>query len=76
MHYLFKADDSAPGAQTRVDSAPADGDEIKFVVPRAWVADGVRRLGESSLDLHHGPAVSQAEIDTVPADLLKDLFEP
>ena len=74
MRDLFKADDSAAAAQASAASASADRNEIKWVAPRNGVANGARRLDESSLDLHHGLDVSEAEIDTVSAALLKDLF--
>ena len=75
MHYIFKADESAPGQETQAGSVTADGDALKLIAPRSWVAGGAKALGESSLDLHDGLEVSEAEIDTVPADLLKDLFD-
>jgi hypothetical protein len=74
MHYIFKADESAPDQETPAGSVTADGDALKLIAPRSWVA-GAKALGESSLDLHDGLEVSEAEIDTVPADLLKDLFD-
>ena len=72
MHYTFKADEIAPEPETT--SSVLDGDEIKFVAPRVWVGKAKPRLSESSFDLHHGLDASE-EIDTVPAELLNDLFK-
>ena len=68
MHYRSIAADSEP----RNEAADAGCDRVEIIAPRAWVANP--GLCESSLDLHQGLDVNEAEIDTVPADLLKDLF--
>jgi hypothetical protein len=75
MQYVFIADESAARDETQTSSAAADCNALELITPRAWVAKGNPRLCESSLDLHHGLDVSEAEIDTVPAELLKDLFK-
>jgi hypothetical protein len=76
VHYIFKADEGVARNEVETTSAVADCNELKLVAPRAWVAKDSPRLCESSFDLHQGLDVSEAEIDTVPADLLKDLFNP
>jgi len=68
VHYIFKADEGAA-------SSVADGDELKLVAPRAWVAKDSPRLSESSFDLHCGLDVIGDGIDTIPAELLDDLFK-
>jgi hypothetical protein len=75
MQYMFKAEETARHRETQTGSAAAECDALELIAPRPWVAKGALRLGESSLDLHHGLDVSEAEIDTVPADLLNDLFK-
>ena len=75
MQYIFKADQSAAGNEVETTPAAADCNDLKLVAPRAWVAKGNPRLGESSIDLHHRLDVSEDELDTVPAELLKDLFK-
>jgi len=74
MQYMFEADESAPRDETQAASAATTSHEVKLIAPRAWIAKGLR-LDESSLDLHHGLEVSEGEIDTVPDELLKDLFK-
>ena len=75
MQYTFKADERPEPSEEGTTSVVADCDELKLVAPRAWVAKGNARLGESSIDLHHGLEVSEDEIDTIPAELLDDLFK-
>ncbi len=75
MHYILKADQNAPLEHVNAGAVAADGRALDLIEPRAWIAKPAPRLGESSLDLHHGLDVSEAEIDTVPADLLSDLFK-
>ena len=64
---------SGPTASRATRQADAGCERVEIIAPRAWVANP--RLCESSLDLHQGLDVNEAEIDTVPADLLKDLFK-
>jgi hypothetical protein len=73
MHYMFKPDESATptNAQTSSDA----GDEIKLIAPKRWAVKVNPSWGQSSFDLHHGLDVSEDEIDTVPAELLNDLFK-
>jgi hypothetical protein len=76
VHYIFKADESAPGNEAETTSTAADCNELELVAPRAWVGKTKPPLSESSFDLHHRLDMNEADIDTVPADLLKDLFKP
>jgi len=75
VHYIFIAHESAPQNEAETTSSADDCNGLEFVTPRAWVAKGDPRLCESSFDLHHGLDVSADEIDTVPAELLNDLFK-
>ena len=75
MHYIFIADESAPRNEGIATSPVADCNELEFIAPRAWVAKDNPPLYESAFDLHHGLDVSEDEIDTVPAELLNDLFK-
>lgn len=75
MQYIFKADQNAPREEANASAVAADCHALDLIEPRAWIAKPAPGLGESSLDLHHGLDVSDAEIDTVPADLLSDLFK-
>jgi hypothetical protein len=75
MHYLFKANE---GATLKQSEATSDGDacnEIKLIVPKRWVAKVDPRWGQSSFDLHCGLEVSEDQVDTVPAELLDELFK-
>ena len=74
MHYIFKASEGPERSEVETPSVVTDCNELKLVAPRAWVAKGNPRLGESSIDLHHGLGVSEDEIDTVPGELVDDLF--
>jgi hypothetical protein len=74
VHCIFKADGGAARNEVETTSAVADCNELKFVAPRVWVGKAKPRLSESSFDLHHGLDVG-GEIDTVPAELLNDLFK-
>jgi len=75
MHYIFIADEGTPRNEAETTSSADNCDGLQLVPPRTWVAKANPRLGESSLDLHHGLDVSEDEIDTVPAELLNDLFK-
>ena len=70
VNYIFIANESAPRNEAEATSVVADGNGLDFIAPRAWVANP--RLCESSFDLHHGLDVNE---DTVPAELLNDLFK-
>ena len=74
MHYIFIADEGTARDETRSVSGATDGEAIRLIAPRAWVAKKNPPMYESSFDLHHGLDVSEDEIDTVPAELLDDLF--
>ena len=73
MHYKFIADESAPRNEPETTSSVDDSNGFKFIAPQAWVAKARPGIGESALDLHHG--LDTDEIDTVPAELLNDLFK-
>ena len=75
MHYIFIADESEPGNEAAAASDVAECNGLEFIAPRAWIAKDNPRVCESSFDLHHGLDVSEDEIDTVPAELLNDLFK-
>jgi hypothetical protein len=54
----------------------ADRNEIKFVEPRTWDAGRPDPWwSQSSFDLHRGLEVSEDGIDTIPAELLDELFK-
>jgi hypothetical protein len=72
----FKTD--GKGARHMPEDAPrvADRNELKFVEPRLWNANrGDPWWRQSSFDLHRGLDVSEDPIDTIPAELLDELFK-
>jgi hypothetical protein len=70
QHYIFIADKGTQRNEAEATGAVADCNALEFIAPRAWVAKGNPQLFESSFDLHSG-----LDVDTVPAELLDDLFK-
>jgi hypothetical protein len=76
VNYIFIADESAPRNEAGTTSGDADCNGLEFIAPRPWIGKGnPPRLCESSFDLHYGLDMVEDEIDTVPAELLNDLFK-
>ena len=75
MQYLFIADEGAARDEPETSSPAADGSEIRLVAPRRWAAKVDPRWGQSSFDLHCGLDMSEDQIDTIPSELLDELFK-
>jgi len=66
---------AAPSRSDKTLAAP-ERDEIKIVAPRVWDATvGDPWWRESSFDLHRGLDVSEDSVDSIPAELLDELFK-
>jgi len=74
MQYLFIAEESAARNETQTTSPAADCNEIRLVAPQRWATKVDPRWGQSSFDLHRGLDMSEDQIDTIPAELLDELF--
>jgi len=75
MQYIFIAEESAARNETHTVSPVGDCSEIRLVAPQRWATKVDPRWGQSSFDLHCGLDMSEDQIDTIPAELLDELFK-
>lgn len=76
MSDRFKADERSSRNKSEKTSAVPERNEINIVAPRVWDATrGDPWWRQSSFDLHRGLDVSEDSIDTIPAELLDELFK-
>ena len=76
MQDKLKTNGKAALSRSDKSLAGPERDEIRIVAPRVWDATvGDPWWRESSFDLHRGLDVSEDSVDTIPAELLDELFK-